>query len=547
MSSPYDPLHMSGAGDGPGKGPGRKQSYGRGSENKYRDCSPDSGASSGRSSSGGSGTSSPLSRSRSPTLRTSYFGKISPKTSSVGPVVAASQAPPSPSTVKKLLRIRNMAKTSGSGSGSITTIPTQPTDINTDWAKLVINQHRMKHMQPPLDDSAEIMNFQVEDCKKSSSDLSSTCRMTVRLACGGEEVEYFFIAKLLPADDPCRVYVFEANVFEKEISIYFELLPCMRQSCLGSDLSQLISSNIPQCIYGSNNMDGAGVLVFECAQEQGFLHPVDPEGLSLAQVLCVVTFMAKFHALGSALISRSPKSVKLRHPYLRENVYSSPMMIEGAKKMFETYTQFLGSVSEEGVKLADIFSRHCSGDDGAKEMYSCLRRQVDSPFNTIIHGELWEKNMLFRDGEDVKCQAQLQCVILDWKNAKIASATKDLAFLLLSSTTNQLRKESLELILHHYFSTFCNTLRELNPEQLDGPGNTFEEFFADYKVSTKGAFMQSVCVLIQEMQHIEYQLQQDNLNTNSEQLAETLRIYERRALNMMNDSVLNETHFVSLT
>lgn len=511
-------------------------------EVKFRDCSPDSGASTGTNS----GSSSPTSRSRSPTLQTKYFGKMSPKTSSVGPVVAASQSPPSPATLKKLLRIRKMSELAGREKGLMTTIPTQQSEINTDWAKLIINQHRIKHMQPPLEINSEVTNFLVEDCKKSSGDLSSTYRMTVKLACGEEEIEYFFIAKLLPADDPCRVYVFEANVFEKEISIYFELLPCLRQSCQDEALSHLISKNIPQCIYGSNNMDRAGVLVFECAQEKGFLHPIDPEGLSLDQVMCVVTFMAKFHATGSALITKKHKSIKLSHPYLRDNVYSSPMMIEGAKKMFETYVQFLQSVSEEGTKLAEIFSRHCSGDDGAKEMYSCMRRQVDSPFNTIIHGELWEKNMLFRDGEDEHMTTELQCVVLDWKNAKIASATKDLAFLILSSTTNQLRKESLSSILRHYFSTFCDTLSQLNPDRLKTEDNSFEEFYADYRVSTKGAFMQSVCVLIQEMQHIEYQLEQQEAEGKlAEKLSNTLSVYERRAFNMMKDSVLEETHFVS--
>jgi len=512
-----------------------------------RDCSPDSGASSGSSS----GSSSPVGRSHSPALRTNFFGKISPKTSCVNHGghknnITACQSPPSPSTVKKLLRIRKMSELTkgGGGAGAITTTPTQLTDINTDWAKLIINQHRVKHRQSPLDQTQEVVKFHVEDCKKSSGDMSTTCRMTVKLAGekNGEIVDYFFIAKLLPADDPCRVYVFEANVFEKEISIYFELLPCLRQSCGDtSDLAQLISSHIPQCIYGSNNMDGAGVLVFDCAQEQGFLHPVDPEGLSLDQVLCVVNFMAKFHAIGSALISRSKKSIKLRYPYLLSNVYSSPMMVEGAKKMFETYKDFLESVPGQGLVLADTFSRHCAGEGGANQMYSCLRRQVDSPFNTIVHGELWEKNMLFRDGEDGDRQSQLQCVVLDWKNAKMASATKDLAFLILSSTTNQLRKESQDEILHSYYSTFCNTLRELDSSLLEGPHNTFEEFYNDYKVSTKGAFMQAVCVLVTEMQHLEASL---HMPGDVETAAETLRIYERRALNMMNDVVLNQTHFI---
>ena len=145
------------------------------------------------------------------------------------------------------------------------------------------------------------------------------------------------------------------------------------------------------------------------------------------------------------------------------------------------------------------------GESGVTQMFSCMRRQVTSPFNTIIHGEFWEKNILFRNDEE-----SLQCVILDWKNAKIASATKDIAFFLLSSTTNKLRTENLDMILRSYFSSFCEAMQVLQPDLLQDPSLTFDHFFEDYKISTKGAFMQSVCVLIQEMQHLESQLGSDN-------------------------------------
>lgn len=493
----------------------------------------------------GSGSSCSGSGTNSPTLGTSYFGRTSPRSSTTKGSITSCQAPPSPSTIKRLLRIRKMSEMCKSPeSGNFTTIPTQFGEINSEWAKIIINQHRIKHFQPPLNPEALISKLCVDDCKKSSGDMSTTARMSVKVDTVDEEVQYYFIAKLLPADDPCRVYVFEANVFEKEISIYFELLPCLKQSCLNTKLQKLLSNHIPQCIYGSNNMDGAGVLVFECALEQGFLHPIDPEGLSLEQVMCVINFMAKFHAIGSSVISKNHKSMKLRHPYLLSNVYSSPLMIEGAKGMFETYDDFLKSVPGQ-QDLVNKFEKHCLGEEGAKEMFSCLRRQVDTPFNTIIHGELWEKNMLFRDGEDENFQPTVECVVLDWKNAKIASATKDIAFLLLSSTTNQLRKIYLDDILRSYYKTFCETLEILNTDLLNCKDLTFEEFYKDYTISTKGAFMQAVCVLVQEMQHFEQQLSSEaERKPSSLEIGETLRIYERRALNLMNDKVLNETHFV---
>ena len=85
---------------------------------------------------------------------------------------------------------------------------------------------------------------------------------------------------------------------------------------------------------------------------------MDPEGLSLDQVLCAVNFMAKFHAIGSALISKKLKSIQLRHPYLLNNVYNSPLMIEGAKKLFDIYAEFLNCVPDQ-TDLVDKFNFHC--------------------------------------------------------------------------------------------------------------------------------------------------------------------------------------------
>lgn len=180
---------------------------------------------------------------------------------------------------------------------------------------------------------------------------------------------------------------------------------------------------------------------------------------------------------------------------------------------------------------------HClQGESGVTQMFSCMRRQVNTPFNTIVHGECWEKNILFKQEEE---EEDIQCLVLDWKNAKIASATKDLAFFLMSSTSNELRTERGEEILRTYFATFSRTLGLFQPDSLEDPSLTYENFAQDYKISTKGAFMQSVCVLMQEMQHLESQLATEKYT----EIVETLRLYEMRAKNLMNDKILNETHF----
>merc|ERR1719309_1740381 len=201
--------------------------------------------------------------------------------------------------------------------------------------------------------------------------------------------------------------------------------------------------------------------------------------------------------------------------------------------MFEVYIDFLKSVPGQEV-LVERFQKHCMEEESAKQMYSCMRREVESPFNTIVHGELWEKNMLFRVGDQ---NEDIDCVVLDWKNAKIASATKDLAFLLLSSTTNQLRTEFLDIILKLYYESFCDTLKLLDANLCEKV--TYEEFYTDYELSTKGAFMQAVCVLVQEMQFLGNQLTENK--NNMQEIADTLAVYESRALNVMNDPTLIRT------
>ena len=63
-----------------------------------------------------------------------------------------------------------------------------------------------------------------------------------------------FVVKMIPENDPCRAYVFEAGLFEKENEMYFDLLPAIKFHCKKT----LIQQSIPDCIYGSHNMDGAG-------------------------------------------------------------------------------------------------------------------------------------------------------------------------------------------------------------------------------------------------------------------------------------------------
>lgn len=81
-----------------------------------------------------------------------------------------------------------------------------------------------------------------------------------------------------------------------------------------------------------------------------------------------------------------------------------------------------------------------------------LRRQGSGSLNTIIHGELWEKNLLLSADKD-------KCVLLDWKSAKLAAAALDLAFFLFSSASLEVLDDNLAAVFDAYADEFAVTLR----------------------------------------------------------------------------------------
>ena len=108
------------------------------------------------------------------------------------------------------------------------------------------------------------------------------------------------------------------------------------------------------------------------------------------------------------------------------------MLLKDIAECLESYAIFLDAISSNKMIEDDIrdiknqFSKLKSCD--AFLLIKNLRRPSKSgKLTTIIHGELWDRNVLLNDRD--------QTIIIDWKNAKLASATLDLAFLMLSSTT----------------------------------------------------------------------------------------------------------------
>jgi thiamine kinase-like enzyme len=174
-------------------------------------------------------------------------------------------------------------------------------------------------------------------------------------------------------------------------------------------------------------------------------------------------------------------------------MYSNGMLLKEITDCMEAYELFMDSVSQSASAASQVGLT----EDDLSEM----RRQFEKlkccdPFlllqnlrrpskqgnlTTIIHGEMWEKNILL--------DANYNAKILDWKNAKLASATLDLAFFLLSSTNWDVRVEGTKNLLLSYHEVYCKTITKLCPQI---PEPTYEDLEEDYYISIQYATLQVV-------------------------------------------------------
>lgn len=156
---------------------------------------------------------------------------------------------------------------------------------------------------------------------------------------------------------------------------------------------------------------------------------------------------------------------------------------------------------------------------------SPFRHQGPETLNTIIHGELWEKNILFRTTDAT-------CKMLDWKNAKMASGMLDLGFLIFSSCNAKVIEENWEQVLNDYHRTFCATLDLLEPKCAK-PSR--QEVHQDFQQTKPVALLHAICMFVKEMEHLERMTV--NLSKENEEqtrdIAQKLKLYEKRAMNLL--------------
>ncbi|ODN02303.1 hypothetical protein Ocin01_04386 [Orchesella cincta] len=336
------------------------------------------------------------------------------------------------------------------------------------------------------------------------STLSDLLSLRVRFLISGsdEEKTENWIVKIPPNDRADREMAQMAQVDKREIHFYTEALPELEDWGKSRDAS--LSVGVPRCYFakyhntqpqvedddGTILSDAESVLVLEDMRPNGYSMRDFNSGLSLDEAFAALREIATIHALSWAMQETTDDMAlddKWDFAYRPQKAASAyKIMIEQG---FPTLADFLDRQQPDGP---DILNKLKALHPKAAELLCELLEPPPPPApSCLTHMDFWCNNLLFRkrtppDGtasgengnvvngnghcssssgdEDGDSGSDTECLIVDWQMMAISRPTHDVALLLFTSLTPEVRQANTEALLKHYWNVFQRTAARLQVE-----------------------------------------------------------------------------------
>jgi len=503
-------------------------------------------------------------------------------------------------------------------------IPTEPEEITAQWLFEVINQYREVKELSLLKKPEDILECEINERMTSRGYVSSTYNINIRFKCyttmGLEESDYSFFVKMMPSshiyyNERGKFIAQSTGSFKREIETNFRFLRALdrfvseESAVTGGEWAAI---RTPEIVYGSHDRVGNGVIVWinETAAH-GFKPTNHCRGLTLMELSCVVVRLAEFHAAATAFLAKTgdqnlpgqfpelSKGVDLNGPTQPTSDESQSEAKEEASRLIKEMTFVFRDFCRFVRRLPGHLHAFKACDQARQSMVETMvhssRRHSFLPLRTIIHGELWEKNILLhrrshfempppedgghspgknrkvfdpktslgqhngssldpdelRTEEDKEFLASrfehLQAssgdlpydvMLSDWKWSTVGSPTFDLATLMLSATpSKEFRDAYVKPLLQTYHRVFTGALS--SRYGLEYPSFTCEDLVKDYEMSLHGAFLKAVSSMTIEVKNLEsdFYYVKEEYKEEKDRAGQDLRDFGRRFVDLIDEHV----------
>ncbi|XP_050295948.1 uncharacterized protein LOC126735889 [Anthonomus grandis grandis] len=336
--------------------------------------------------------------------------------------------------------------------------------VTEEWLLAVLKEH---HKDLSESAAITIIEFTVKPgCETGECVLSDILAVIVTYCIRGDPEganhNLNFIIKLLPQDPFSRFFVTEAQFDLREIKFYTQVVPDLEifknQVCQEDSETDLILP-IPKCYYAHYSpgetepepIPPSSVLVLENIKPNGYQSVDFSTGLDLRQAKAAMEAIAKVHALSLCLKVTEGQVLSEKYPFLFQTSQASDSYQQLVERGLPQLFEFLESKDE----LKDILNMLNDLRPHTKEIIESLLG-AEEPMALITHTDFWCNNLMFKEN-----QGNCQCAILDWQMVTYSRPTNDLALLLVSSVSADLRREHTDELLDVYWVKLVENCKKL--------------------------------------------------------------------------------------
>ncbi|KAK3859766.1 hypothetical protein Pcinc_034146 [Petrolisthes cinctipes] len=318
-----------------------------------------------------------------------------------------------------------------------------------------------------------LVSWSTEDiCSKFDGATSTLVNIRVKYRVMGEQDtrEVCYVAKV----NHVRQKEFEdfyRCIFVQETSFYSQVIPALNNILHEVGEGPLA---FPRCIYHGQDEKGKEFIYLENLKEAGYRMEDRAIGVGEPHVSLVLKELARLHAASFLL------QAKLSHDLLDEFPF---LQIEWTEKfnIGSSWPDFMRATLDLHTKMFEKMG-------GCEKVIEWIRKvhpQVGhvfeklihktGPFTTIIHGDCWINNMLFRYDKDNK---PVEMKFLDIQGCRKGSVALDLQHFLTLNAVDEVRRPQQHLT--SLLTTYHSTLTQIMKAGGTAPPFTLEQLHQEY-------------------------------------------------------------------
>ncbi|XP_037051940.1 uncharacterized oxidoreductase dhs-27-like [Bradysia coprophila] len=259
-----------------------------------------------------------------------------------------------------------------------------------------------------------------------------------------EDSELVLVLKL-PPENKIRREQMGMNVFEREVTVYNEILPMFQKFQLDKGLKPgqgFVS--FPKCYYASYDKEkDEAVVIMEDIRKKGFKMLNKYKTLDYPHAQAVLETVAQFHGLSLAVKDQCP-AIFEKFKGLKDAM-TDGMMTDLMKTMTKASCEkAIGTLEphEENIKQKLL----AFGDNVVDIIKSCTNGELSEPYTVINHGDCWTNNIMFK----YERGSPRHLCLLDWQISRYASPVLDICYFLFQCTDSELRAQHFDNLVQGY-------------------------------------------------------------------------------------------------